>query len=240
MILSVQTAAGGSVSGGWPFRPSGTSLEAMPLLRGLYARLFAALYDPFMRDAEQRILSHHRRELLQDLTGRVVEVGSGSGVNFHYYRGISRIHAVEPSEHLWRRALQKLQAMQTPPPVEVLRTGIEDEAALAHIQDGEIDAVVCTLVLCTVPDPEAVIRRAVRWLRPQGKLVIIEHVQSHHRGEAWLYNLATPIWKRLAEGCHLNRPTDAWLRGSGLALESEDYFRVGVPFYRGVFVKRSR
>lgn len=239
MILSVQTVSGVH-SAEWPNHPFGIIMRAMSLLQGLYARLFAAVYDPFMRDAEQRILSRHRRELLEDLTGRVVEIGSGSGVNFRYYGNISHVHAVEPSDHLWRRALKKLHRMQTPPPVEVLRTGIEDEAALTHIQDGAIDAVVCTLVLCTVPDPEAVIRRAVRWLRPQGKLIILEHVQSRHPGEAWLYNLATPIWKRLAEGCHLNRPTDAWLRESGLDLESEEYFRLALPFYRGVFVKRSR
>lgn len=211
----------------------------MSLSRGLYARIFAAVYDPFMHDAEKRILSHHRRHLLAGLQGRIVEIGSGSGVNFGYYGPVSRVHAVDPSEHLWRRAVRKLRRMTTPPPVEILKTGIEDERGLAHIGEGEVDAVVCTLVLCTVPHPEAVIQKAVRWLRPGGKLVILEHVQSHHRTEAMLYNLATPIWRQVAEGCHLNRPTDLWLHSTELRLEEEEYFRLALPFYRGVFVKRS-
>lgn len=207
--------------------------------RRLYARFFAMIYDPFMHSIERRVLSHHRKELLQGLHGRIVEIGAGSGANLSFYvtSTVNEIIAVEPNRHLWQRAEEKLKQLADALHIRPLHAGIEEPSVSKAIGDESVDAVVCTLVLCTIPHPKQTIEKIYRWLKPGGHLVVLEHIRSHQRNTAFFQDLFTPAWRLAADGCHLNRATDVALRESGLLLKEEAYFKYMLPFYRAVYTK---
>jgi ubiquinone/menaquinone biosynthesis C-methylase UbiE len=207
--------------------------------RKLYARFFAMIYDPFMHSIERRVLSHHRKELLSGLHGRIIEIGAGSGVNLSFYvtSTVNEIIAVEPNRHLWQRAEEKLKQLAEALHIRPLHAGIEEPSVGEAIADESIDAVVCTLVLCTIPHPQQTIDRIYRWLKPGGRLVVLEHIRSHRRSTAFFQDLFTPAWRLVADGCHLNRATDVALSRSGLLLEDESHFKYMLPLYRAVYTK---
>lgn len=164
--------------------------------------------------AEERGVREHRRELLADLRGVVCEVGAGNGLNFaHYPPQVTRVVAVEPEPTLRRHAAGA--ARSAPVPIEVM----DATAEALPLGDGSCDAVVASLVLCTVPDQADALGEMARVLRPAGELRFYEHVRSAHRLVAAAEDLVTPIWSRLAGGCHPNRDTAAALRAAGFDLQ---------------------
>lgn len=150
-----------------------------------------------------------RRRLVAGLHGTVVEVGAGSGVTFqHYPPAVTRVVAVEPDPHLREHA--RRCAERAPVPIEVV-DGVAESLPLA---DGEADAVVCGLVLCTVPDVPAALAEARRVLAPAGELRVLEHV----RAPGVLGRVAdriTPVWSRMGGGCRPNRDTARALTEAG-------------------------
>ena len=152
--------------------------------------------------AEQRRVAEHRSSLLRGLTGVVCEVGAGHGLNFaRYPPQVTHVVAVEPEPTLRAHAVD--HARRAPVPVEV-REGVADELPL---DDNRCDAVVMSLVLCSVPNQRAALTEARRVLRPGGELRFYEHIRSERRWVGIGEDLLTPIWSRLAGGCHLNRDT---------------------------------
>ncbi|MBT8160286.1 class I SAM-dependent methyltransferase [Arthrobacter terricola] len=144
----------------------------------------------------------HRRELLAGLQGTVIEVGAGEGSSFAYYPDTVRsVLAVEPDDYL--RALASEKARSAPVPVGVLSGMAEKIPAPDH----SADAVVVSLVLCSVPNQEAALAEIRRVLRPEGTLAFYEHVRSRRRFTAAVEDLVSPAWQRLAGGCHPNRNT---------------------------------
>jgi ubiquinone/menaquinone biosynthesis C-methylase UbiE len=103
------------------------------------------------------------------------------------------------------------------------------------IQPGTLDAVVCTLVLCTVPDPIRAMKNFQKWLKPGGRLLILEHIRSHNPSNARFQDMVNPLWKKVADGCNLNRSTDRLLEESGFQLVREERFRIGLPFYEAEY-----
>ena len=199
----------------------------------LYSRLVARVYDPFMEDLEQRFLIHKRRELLQGLRGNILEVGAGTGVNFPLYAPEARVLAIEPSENMLRYARRRLEGPDIRAAIELVHAGVGDEAAIRPPAGG-FDAIVCTLVLCTIPDAEAAVDNFRRWLAPGGRLCVLEHIISERPAPRILQKLVNPVWKACAEGCHLTRQTDELLKEKGFAAEWEEYFVKGLLFYRAV------
>lgn len=163
--------------------------------------LFAAVYDTAMRGLERHVLPPHREELARGLDGPVLDVGSGTGAMFPYYaeRDVA-VHAVEPDPHMRRRA--EAAAEEHDVDVTLHETGAED----LPLDDGSVDYAVASIVLCTVPDPDAALDEIARVLASGGELRFLEHV--HADGAVGrLQELATPLWRRVAGNCHLDRET---------------------------------
>jgi ubiquinone/menaquinone biosynthesis C-methylase UbiE len=175
---------------------------------GLRARAFARIYDPFLALGERRGMTERRRALLAPLTGRVLELGAGTGLNLaHYPDGLDELVLTEPDPgmgaHLRRRVERSdREATVVAAPGEAL-----------PFPDDSFDAVVSTLVLCTVADPSATLREVRRVLRPGGRLRFIEHVRASSPALArWQDRLAKP-WGAFASGCRCNQPTLELLDG---------------------------
>jgi ubiquinone/menaquinone biosynthesis C-methylase UbiE len=188
---------------------------------------FAQCYLRVSAKAEERGVREHRRALLDGLAGVVCEVGAGQGLNFaHYPNTVTRVLAVEPEPTLRRHALDA--AARAPVPVEVF----DGAADALPLDDASCDAVVISLVLCTVPDIADALAEVHRVLRPGGELRFYEHVRSAHRLIAAAEDLVTPIWSRFAGGCHPNRDSVAAITAAGLDVTS--VHRFGFSPQRGV------
>ncbi|MFP5310249.1 MAG: class I SAM-dependent methyltransferase [Actinomycetes bacterium] len=173
--------------------------------------LFARLYDPVMAGPERAGLGSLRQELLGGLTGRVLELGAGTGANLpHYGPMVSEVVATEPSPPMAARLRERVEA-HGGATVRVL----EAPAERLPVEDGSVDHVVSTLVLCTVDDLGATLAEVDRVLAPDGTLVLIEHVASPSAVGRTLQSAATPLWRVLARGCHLDRDTPAAVAAAG-------------------------
>ncbi|WP_445155602.1 class I SAM-dependent methyltransferase [Arthrobacter sp. Hor0625] len=165
----------------------------------------------------------HRQRLVQSAHGSVLEIGAGYGATFAFYPpAVSGVLAIEPDPTL--RALARTAAGTAAVPVTV-RAGTAESLPAA---DATIDAVVSSLVLCSVADPGTVLAEAVRVLKPGGLLLFYEHVRSEHRVLAAAEDLVTPLWSRLAGGCHPNRDTAAAIERAGLAVRALERFGFSV------------
>jgi SAM-dependent methyltransferase len=174
---------------------------------------FARAYVRVAAKADTRGGAAHRRELVAGLSGVVCEVGSGQGLNFaHYPASVTRVVAVEPEPSL--RAAAIAAAAGAPVVVDV-RTGTADRLP---VETSSCDAVVLSLVLCTVPRLDVALAEVARILRPDGQVRFYEHVRSKNAVTAIAENLITPVWSRFAGGCHLNRDPVASLSAAGFAV----------------------
>jgi ubiquinone/menaquinone biosynthesis C-methylase UbiE len=178
-----------------------------------WGRGFSAIYDRAMQGTEEAGMREMRRETLAAASGRVVEIGAGTGLNLDLYlEGVTSLTLVEPDPHMVKRLRPKLARSSRE------ATVIEAGAERMPLPDDSFDTAVSTLVLCTVPDPAAAIAELKRVLRPGGRLLFIEHVRAEDPGLArWQDRLERP-WRFLGDGCHCNRDTVATLSASGFEL----------------------
>lgn len=175
--------------------------------------VFARAFARAVGDMDRRGAERHRRELVADATGDVVELGSGAGSNFrHYPVAVRRVIAVEPDSYL--RGLSAEAAQEAPVPVEV----VEGVAEALPLPDASADTVVASLVLCSVADQRLALQEVRRVLRPGGLLLFYEHVRSEQRLLALTQDLVTPIWRHAAGNCHPNRDTLAAIRSAGFRI----------------------
>lgn len=166
--------------------------------------LFARYFNRFGARNEERGNRDLRRELLTGVSGRVLEVGAGTGLNFpHYPESVREVVAVEPEPFLRERAAEAAAA--APVPIRVA----DGVASRLPAADGEFDAVVVSGVLCSVPDVAAALTEFGRVLRPAGELRFYEHVGSRDRLLAGFQAAADLLWPRLMGGCHVTRDTRA-------------------------------
>jgi ubiquinone/menaquinone biosynthesis C-methylase UbiE len=167
----------------------------------LQHRLFAAAYDTLLKSAEHRELAPRRAQLLAGLRGTVVDVGSGTGANLSHFRHAERVVLVEPDRFMRARLSTRLGESSVPVTVS------DADAEHLPLADAEADAVVFTLVLCSVPDQRLALLEARRVLKPGGTLAVLEHVRRPGRAGRWQDRL-DGLWGRcVAPGCHLNRNT---------------------------------
>ena len=176
--------------------------------------LFARFFDRFVARDKGRGEDDLRRELLTGLSGRVVEVGCGNGINFeHCPTTVDELLAVEPEPYLRRSA--EASAREAPVPTQVI-DGTADELPL---ETDTAEAVVVAGVLCSVPDQGAALAEFARVLRPGGELRFYEHVRSRRPGFARFQDLADRVWPRLFGGCHPNRETLEAIEEAGFRIE---------------------
>ncbi|RKO25386.1 class I SAM-dependent methyltransferase [Pseudarthrobacter phenanthrenivorans] len=173
---------------------------------------FARAFAQAVEGIDRRGGAEHRRELLAGLHGSVVEIGAGEGSSFAYYSpSVTHVLALEPDDYL--RSMAAAKAAAAPVPVTVVAAPGEHIPAA----DGSADAVVASLVLCSVGEQAPVLAEIRRVLRPGGILAFYEHVRSDNRLFAAVEDLLTPVWQRLAGGCHPNRDTVRAIEDAGFA-----------------------
>ena len=189
--------------------------------------IFAAVYE-WMSAHETPRLVELRRRLVAGARGRVLEVGAGVGTNLPYYGEGTELVLTEPDPHMFRRLRRHTAALTRPVRVE------QAAAETLPFPDGSFDTVVTTLVLCTVENPARALAEARRVLRPDGRLLFLEHV----RGEGLLgriQDMIVPVWRYLAAGCHPNRRTARALVDAGFHIETMQAQRLsrGMPAIQG-------
>jgi len=176
--------------------------------------LFARFYQRFAAAAMAKGEDEYRRELLDGVEGRVVEVGAGHGLNFAFYPpAVTEVVAVEP-EAVLRRAAEHA-AREAPVKVTVL-DGVADALP---VEDESFDIAIASLVLCSVSDQAAALGEMRRAIRPGGELRFYDHVVAQQPRFAARQHRADPIWTRFAGGCHLDRDTPAAIEAAGFTIE---------------------
>lgn len=197
---------------------------------------FARYYDRFNAPAERRWLGARRAGMVGGLTGRILEVGAGTGANLEHYRHAREVVATEPSPAMRERLVAK--AAKAGVPVDV----VDATAEQLPFGDATFDAVVYALVLCSVADMDQALAEARRVLEPAGRLVFLEHVRSGGL-TGWLQDRIEPGWVRLAAGCRPNRRTVEAVRAAEFEIRELDTFRprprvpLVAPYVQGVAVR---
>jgi ubiquinone/menaquinone biosynthesis C-methylase UbiE len=170
---------------------------------------FAALYDRMAVSEEKRFLGAVRQDLLQDLTGDVLEIGAGTGMNFRHYPVGARVIATEPDPYMLERARQRVAKASAS--IDLRQVS----ADALPFPDGTFDFVVSTLVLCSVQSPRKVLSEIKRVLKPGGELRLYEHVRYQNPVGGFAQDAITPLWKWIGAGCHPNRDTERSVRQAG-------------------------
>lgn len=174
--------------------------------------------------AYEEMIAERKRTLFRDIGGMIVEIGPGGGRNLAYYPKSARCIGMEANPHFRRyfaRAAAELGISAE------FRTGTAERIDLAT---ASVDAVVSTLVLCSVPDVGVVLREIQRVLRPGGRFYFVEHVAAAPgSGTARLQRAIRPLWALIADGCHPDRPTWKYIEEAGFAKVECEHFRVPAP-----------
>jgi SAM-dependent methyltransferase len=200
-----------------------------------WARVLAAIYDPFLWIGERAGMRRHRRDLLTQARGRTLEIGSGTGLNLaRYPDDLDELVLAEPDPSMRKRLHTAVRRGEHKARV------IDAPAEQLPFADASIDTVVSTLVLCTVNAADLALREIGRVLRPNGQLLFIEHVRSDSPLLArWQDRLARP-WQRFAEGCRCNRATLELMNACGFQLEARPAaWRAMPPIIRPLAIGRA-
>lgn len=174
---------------------------------------------PWILDATMRqdVLDPYRRRLAARAHGRVLEIGIGSGLNLrHYGASVTEVLGLETSVPLLAKAHAASQGLA--PHIEL----IEGSAEAVPLGDHSVDTVLTTWTLCSIPDVGTALTEARRVLRPGGQLLFVEHGRSPDPGVVRWQDRLTPLWTRIAGGCHLNRPIDHLVLEAGFRMEQID------------------
>ena len=199
----------------------------------IYNKIFAKVYDPVMHGFE-RSLFKKRKKLIAELSGTILDVGSGTGVNFKFYSPGTKIISVEPSPSMINIAKTKVSQKYQ---IDFHNCSVTDPGLSNHIPENSLDAVVSTLVMCTIPNPQQALDNFSKWLKPGGKLVVLEHIHASKPANRKFLSLLNPIWKTFSEGCSLTQDTDKMIKDAGFKALTEEYFVRTLRFHSGVFVK---
>jgi SAM-dependent methyltransferase len=186
---------------------------------------------PYLLDAAMgsRVLAQPRRRTLARATGRILEIGFGTGRNLPYYPpNVSRIEAIDPDADLDRYSQPRIAASSIAVDFHHL------DAQHLPFEDARFDTVVSTLTLCSIADVEHALGEVKRVLKPGGQLLFLEHGLSPEPAVARWQRRLNPLQNRLGGGCHLDRDAVALVRGAGLQLgDAEQYYLRRVPRFAG-------
>ncbi|ANU21468.1 methyltransferase type 11 [Planococcus plakortidis] len=182
------------------------------------------IYDTAMKPLEKTRFEKIRKNLVLQATGHVLEIGFGTGANFRYYRNAERVDAIEPNPEMGKQAGKRIRKSKTP---------IHTYEAIAEelpFDDNSFDTVVATLVFCTIPDPVKALEEICRVSKPGAKILMFEHVKMDQPVMGKTQEALTPVWKKLCDGCHLNRDTFDLVNRSPLEIVNVE------SYYGGLFL----
>jgi len=202
------------------------------LIKKQYQKLVAWYYDPFMKGLE-KTLKKYRKELIKNAKGVVLEVGAGTGVNFDLYPSNVQVYAVEPSYPMYKRALKRAQKKSN---IRVFNMGIENIYNHPAFPS-QFDTITSMLVLCTVADEQKVAKIYYEKLKKDGNLLVLEHIHSTGKLYGKIQKIINPLWKPLADGCHLTRRQDIVLKEAGFQPIYESFFTLGTDWYQAIMKK---
>ena len=175
-----------------------------------------------------------RSQVVPQARGTVLEVGMGSGLNLEFYDAdkVDLVYGLEPSPGMRKKARPNLAKSK----VKVEWLDLPGEQI--PLADNSVDTVLLTFTLCTIPDWQAALEQMKRVLRPDGELLFLEHGQSPHQSTRTWQNRITPAWKKVAGGCHLNRPITELIQQTGFRImELENLYVPKAPKIAGYIYK---
>ena len=170
-------------------------------------------------------LMEQRRELLLPISGEVLEIGFGTGVNLPFYQNVDTLYALEPNADIYQLASKRVHESA----IHVQH--IQASAEKLPFADNSIEHIISTWTLCSIEHLPQALNELHRVLKPTGTLHLVEHVQYQDNNTLkHLQNLLTPIQKRLADGCHLNRNIEQALLDANFSFKEQHYFdAAGIP-----------
>ena len=176
----------------------------------------ARFYDLLMAGApEMFFIGPKRRKLIAPMRGLVLEIGAGTGLSLRYYSPQTRVVATE----LDLASLERLADKARSRDVRARVLPVAADALYLPFADATFDGLVCSLALCTIPDPLLALREAQRVLKPGAPVRLLEHVRSDGALWARIQDAVAPAWRRVAGGCRLNQDTERIVREAGLQIE---------------------
>jgi len=170
-------------------------------------RFVAAIYDKFMVPADKLGFELVRKTVVKNATGKVLEIGAGTGLNFRFFEKANRVFAIEPDKFMLKRAMKRIQNCT------VL---VQAKAEQLPFPDNSFDTVVSTLTFCTIGDPSKAAGEIRRVLKQDGRFYFVEHPVADQPMLARTEKVITPVWKKLTGGCHLNRDIISYFKSGGL------------------------
>ena len=180
----------------------------------------AFIYDIALAPLELAGLSRLRRRLVSEARGAVLEIGTGTGLNFpHYIQGV-RVFALDESAEMLTAARKR--------PCRVCASVTRGDAETLPFASRAFDTAIATLVLCSISDPMRALSEIRRVLQPGGKLLLLEHTRGHHPLAAALTDLLNPAWFALNGSCHLNRQTARTVAEAGFHLSCVERHAGGI------------
>ena len=182
-------------------------------------RLFASYYERTSESAsEKTYMEPLRREIVGQAKGVVLEVGAGNGLNFAFYdlKCVESVEATEPDSAMLKYAEKRATA--APVPVTLTQASVEQ----LPFADAYFDCVVCTLVFCSVNDSLRGLQEIYRVLKPEGQLLMVEHVRSEHNGIAFVQDMLTPLTRLFLGNCHWNRTTEQTVDRAGFRVVTHE------------------
>lgn len=165
-------------------------------------------------------ISQLRAAIGEKAYGHVLEIGSGTGANFPYYKNALRVDAVEPDEKKISRSRHQVKKAKAPIQIHVAK------AEKLPFNENVFDTVVATLVFCTIPEPQKALEEIQRVAKPGARIFFLEHVRMPQPIMGKAQDLMAPLWKKAFGGCHLNRDTLALIQNSKLSITViETYYK---------------
>jgi ubiquinone/menaquinone biosynthesis C-methylase UbiE len=193
------------------------------------SKFFAQFYDRMVQGMEKTHFSAVRKILLPNIDGNLLEIGTGTGANIPYLPQGGKKIFLEYNPWMLRQALKKSLREQGEP--------LLGSSSALPFRDKSFDTVLVTLVLCSVGDLPMTVSEIARVLKPDGRVLILEHVKSEKMWMAALQRTITPIWKHLADGCHLDRDIGGTLQKEFKKVEQRSFTLQHTPFIYGIYEK---
>ncbi|KON87700.1 methyltransferase type 11 [Sporosarcina globispora] len=185
---------------------------------------FPSVYDLAMQPLEKRSFRQIRNRILSKTAGRVLEVGAGTGINFPLYKNAAVVDAIEPNQAMIDKSQSRKNEAVVPIHIH------QQSAENLEFPDNTFDCAVATLVFCTIPNPPKALEEIKRVCKPQAKILFFEHVKMKQPALAFAQETLNPIWKRICDGCHLDRDTLQTIRESGMKVTNV------TAYYKGLFL----